>query len=399
MRKLPPGIWIMDPRLDCPGAMTCFRSLLLAGPSLSTMFLRNAPPTSGASAFSASKGLSSRIRFWYEVEWRSGRDEFLPLFAFLEVPDDTVCMLHHPPAHIALVHGFAFLRILLEVRNAGETQRQFRVVKVLLALEVDLEVLPFDRVKFFIEPDHAVIAVRVFLFAEREGALVDAVDDPILRGLAPGEAQKRGEHIGDMKHLVAFGPRLDLARPANEEWRANAAFCRTEIRAVEESAGSASDQVVLGAVVAAHDDNCIVGNSKFIELVEQHTEVVVEHQEAIAPFSIRALSRKFVARTHREMHQRVIEIEEKRFVCCDAALHEIDTALLIFEVAGLFHFHGELLRQDRLDALAFLALVHMGEAVAFGDVVRIFEPHAFVIGAQRAVPLVEAVIRRPASVF
>src|SRR6267154_2226575 len=41
----------------------------------------------------------------------------------------------------------------------------------------------------------------------------------------------------------------------------------------------------------------------------------------------------------------------------------------------------------------------MGEAVALGDVVRVFEPHALVIGTQRAVPLVEAMIRWPAAVF
>src|SRR6266481_8221400 len=159
MRKLPPGIQIMASRLD---------NAVLVFPSRSRCALM----------LSADRGSSPRVRPRHEIERRSGRDKLFSLFAFLELSNDSMRMLHHPPAHVSLVDGFAFFRVLLEVRNAGKTQRQFRVVKVLLALEVDLEVLPFDRVKFFIEPDHAVIAVRVFLFAEQERALVDAVDDP-----------------------------------------------------------------------------------------------------------------------------------------------------------------------------------------------------------------------------
>src|SRR5262249_62219979 len=72
---------------------------------------------------------------------------------------------------------------------------------------------------------------------------------------------------------------------------------------------------------------------------------------------------------------------------------------LILEAARLFHFHSELLRNDRLHTFALATLVHVGVAIALGNVVRVFEPHAFVVGAQRAIPLVKAVVRRPAPVF
>src|SRR5260370_16888174 len=103
---------------------------------------------------SADRGSSPRVRPRHELERRSGRDKLFSLFAFLELSNDSMRMLHHPPAHVALVHGFAFFRVLLEVRNAGKTERQFRVVEVLLALEVDLEVLPFDLLQPSFHPDH-----------------------------------------------------------------------------------------------------------------------------------------------------------------------------------------------------------------------------------------------------
>ena len=73
--------------------------------------------------------------------------------------------------------------------------------------------------------------------------------------------------------------------------------------------------MILGAVIAAVDNDGVVGNPELVELVEQHAEVVVEHQQAIAPLAVGAFARKFVARGHREVQQRMIEIEEKRVAC------------------------------------------------------------------------------------
>ena len=140
-------------------------------------------------------------------------------------------------------------------------------------------------------------------------------------------------------------------------------------------------------------------NAELVELVEQHAEIVVQHQQAVAPFAVVALADEFVARAHREVHQRVVEVAVERLVRLDRLLHELERALLVLEVAGLLGFHGELLVQQRPGALALLALVHVREAVALRHVMRIGQPHAFVVGAQRAVPFVKTVIGREAAVF
>src|SRR5262245_56887477 len=312
MRKLPPGIQIMDPRFDLSDATLAFTSPLRRGRRFSANLSMDASSTFCARALCMDTSLDPRVGLRHEIERRSARDELFSFFAFLKFPNNSARVLHHPPTHVPLVDGLAFFRVLHKMRNAGKAQRQFRVVKVLLALEVDLEVLPFDGVQFFIEPDYAGVSVRGLLLAKKEWTLVDAVDDPIARRLASSEPQQSGEHIRDVNHLIALGSGLDSARPADQERRANASFRRTKIRAIKKTSRPPASQVVLGAVVAAVNNDGIVGNPKLVELIEQHAEVMVEHQQAITPIAVGAFPRKLVARDHREVQQRVIEIEEKR---------------------------------------------------------------------------------------
>src|SRR5260370_3349194 len=116
MRNLPPGIQIMASRLD--NAVLVFLSRSRC-----------------ALMLSADRTLSPRVRPRHEIERRSGRDKLFSLFAFLELSNDSMRMLHHPPAHVSLVHGFALFRVLLELRNPCRTDRQFRVVEFCLALD------------------------------------------------------------------------------------------------------------------------------------------------------------------------------------------------------------------------------------------------------------------------
>ena len=78
--------------------------------------------------------------------------------------------------------------------------------------------------------------------------------------------------------------------PADQERRADAAFGRAEIGAVEEAAGAAAGEVILGAVVAAQDHDGVVADAELVGLVDQHAEVVVEHQQAVAPFAVFAFA-------------------------------------------------------------------------------------------------------------
>ena len=57
-----------------------------------------------------------------------------------------------------------------------------------------------------------------------ELGLVLAVDQPVLRRLTADELQERGEHVGDMHHLVALDACRDAVRPADQQRRADAAF-------------------------------------------------------------------------------------------------------------------------------------------------------------------------------
>src|SRR5712671_4620145 len=144
MRKLPPGTQIMLPR----PAVSATRSAFAPQPQQTAV--RSATAVSAvacAVAVCADIGLRSRSGFRHKVERRARRNELFLLGAVLECLYDPLRVLHHPPAHISLVHGLALFRVFLQVSNAGKAQRQFRVMEMLLALEVDLEVLPFDGVQ------------------------------------------------------------------------------------------------------------------------------------------------------------------------------------------------------------------------------------------------------------
>ena len=54
---------------------------------------------------------------------------------------------------------------------------------------------------------------------------------------------------------------------------------------------------------------------------------------------------------------------------------------------------------QRAHAHTLATLVHVRVPIALRHVVRIFEPHALVVSAERAVPLVETVVGRPATIL
>src|SRR6266568_3569242 len=116
---------------------------LLDGPGESS----SSPPADGRlhpvrhlplwSVQTSSSGLLALL--WHEIECRARRNQFLLLGALLEVADDTLGVLHHPPANIPLVDRLTLLRVFLQMRDTGKAERQFRIMKMLLPLEVDLE--------------------------------------------------------------------------------------------------------------------------------------------------------------------------------------------------------------------------------------------------------------------
>src|SRR3981081_4350094 len=133
MRKLPHGPHITFRRTTVAAVRPGF------APPWQQTRVRSAMAVSSvacAPAVCANMSLRSRSGFRHEVERSAGRDEVFFLGAVLEFPYDSLRVLHHPPAHVSLVHGLPFFRVLLQVSDAGKAQRQLRIVKVLLALEV-----------------------------------------------------------------------------------------------------------------------------------------------------------------------------------------------------------------------------------------------------------------------
>src|SRR6201981_2386052 len=112
MRKLPPATQTIDAQSGLFDAA----------------FARALPPCMRNPSLS----LGSRVGFRHEIQRGSARDELFSFFAFLELPHNAARMLHHPPAHVALVDRVSFFRVLHEVGNASKTQRQFRIVKGVL---------------------------------------------------------------------------------------------------------------------------------------------------------------------------------------------------------------------------------------------------------------------------
>src|SRR6516162_64927 len=159
MRKLPPGIQIMDPPVRSIRRNARLHVATTQRTSISANLSIHASSTFRARALCMDTSLDSRVGLRHEIERRSARDEVFSFFTFLKFPNNSARMLHHPPTHVPLVDGLSFFRVLHKMRNAGKAQRQFRVVKVLLPLEVDLEVFPFDGVQFFVEPDYASVSV------------------------------------------------------------------------------------------------------------------------------------------------------------------------------------------------------------------------------------------------
>ena len=151
------------------------------------------PATGGtAIAFVFAADIKSGFRelLRHEIERRSRRDQLFLLGGVLEIPDDALGVLHHPPAYISLIDRLALLRVFLQVRDAGEAERQFRVVEMLLPLEVDLEILPFDRMQLVLQPDDTGFAIRGFLLPRKNGLWSTPSISRSLGGLQPAKLSK-----------------------------------------------------------------------------------------------------------------------------------------------------------------------------------------------------------------
>ena len=77
------------------------------------------------------------------------------------------------------------------------------------------------------------------------------------------------------EHLVLDRARLDVARPANDQRRAHAAFPGGQLAALEGRGAAVGEGDVLGAVVGGEDDDGVVELAHVLEFLEDVADVVV----------------------------------------------------------------------------------------------------------------------------
>src|SRR5262249_35834098 len=102
------------------------------------------------------------------------------------------------------------------------------------------------------------------------------------------------------------------------------------------------------------DDDRVIVDAELLECVEDRPEIGVELQQAVGPVALAGFSFELCARVDRKVHQRVIEVEEERFLCVDASLHERLAARDEFKIDVSPHLPRQL--PDRPYLLAFAAL-------------------------------------------
>src|SRR4029453_3968187 len=86
------------------------------------------------------------------------------------------------------------------------------------------EIAPLHRLEAVRAPDQNPFAGGLLGLAGEEARLIDAIDRPILRNGSAGNARQCREQVDPVNNLVTDSSGGHFARPADQEWHANAAF-------------------------------------------------------------------------------------------------------------------------------------------------------------------------------
>ena len=157
-----------------------------------------------------------------------------------------------------------------------------------------------------------------------------------------------------------------------------------------------SGQELLVAVVPGKDHDRVLAEAEFVELVEEHAEVAIELEQTVGPIAVSARALVLVARMDRQVHQRIVVVDEERLVSLGVAFEEVERPSVHLDI----DIDLEITVEDTqlFDRFALLALIHVLDGVALGVVPRVVGPQGRIPRERRAVPLVEAVIGRPTPV-
>src|SRR3954451_2916585 len=153
---------------------------------------------------------------------------------------------------------------------------------------------------------------------------------------------------------------LDLARPAKEAWHAPSTLPIGVLLAPERRVCAVRPSVVLRSVVGRVHDNGVVGDSQFVELVEDHPDLLVMDDHAIAIRVLSALAEVLFRDMGPKMHSRRVIPQEERLLLFCLLLHPFESAVGNLFVDG---FHALLGQRSGINA-GLLAL-SVGETVRY----------------------------------
>ncbi len=146
-----------------------------------------------------------------------------------------------------------------------------------------------------------------------------------------------------------------------------------EVRALQVAGRAAPEHDVLGSVVAGEHDERVVRDPELVEEVEKHTEVAVELKQAVSPVALSGLALELLARDHRHVHQRMIEVDKERRSSRDGASDEVIRVREVCDVAVAPDLECQLLALGDV-WLALLDLYHPRLRVALWVIPRVGRP-------------------------
>jgi hypothetical protein len=187
-----------------------------------------------------------------------------------------------------------------------------------------------------------------------------------------------------------------VTRPSDHARRAEIALPAGEVRPLPVAGRAPPQKHLLGPVVPGENHHCVLGDPELVEQVEQRPEVGVELQQAVGPIPLSGLALELLARDHRHVHHRVVEVHVERRLDADRVANERRRPSQELRVTIPPHIEGQLLELGDV-GLPAVDLDHPRDRIALGVIERIVRPQRLVVGPRRSVPLGEPLIGRPSS--
>ena len=161
-------------------------------------------------------------------------------------------------------------------------------------------------------------------FSGEEIGLVDAVDRPVFRHFGAGEFRQRREQVDGVHDLVADASGRHLARPADHERHADAAFPGSEVLALPRSRPSIPVPDEFGPVVAGENHDGVVADAEPVHGIEHLADIVIHLGQHVGPVAVAGLAGECRIRQRRQMRLRHRRVGEEWLLRLDLALHEGD---------------------------------------------------------------------------